>query len=137
MPPRHQTDNARVLIVAFKGEYPDGSLGNAHGHYIASETMHGIHAFDPHCLVLDLRLLAYRWGNTLLRVFQDISQFKDSGAAPGEPVFPVVVVTSMLCRNAFLSLMTPSAAAPPAWHFDDMDEAIAYAVKASDEWLNA
>lgn len=137
MPPLEQTDRIRVLVVAFDGDYPDGSLGNAHGHYIAYETMCGIHAFDPHCVVLDFRKLAYRWGNTLLGVFQDISQFKDAGADPGEPAFPVVVVTSPLCRQAFLSLVTPSdGASPPPWHFDDMDAAITYAVRASKDWLN-
>jgi hypothetical protein len=131
-----ETDGMRVLIVSFDGNYPDGSLGNAHGHYIASSTLHGLHVFDPDCVVIDFRLLAYRWGNTLLRVFRDISDFKDAGAVAGEPRFPVTVVTSKLCRDGFLSLVTPSGAAAPGWHFDDVDAAITYAVQASKEWLD-
>jgi len=136
MPPLDQTDRVQVLVVTFDGAYPDGSLGNAHGHYIAASTMHGLHAFDPDCVVLDFRGLAYRWGGTLLRVFQDISLFKNAEAVPGEPLFPVVVVTSALCRDGFLLLGMPSGAAPPEWHFEDLDPAIAYAVHASKEWLS-
>lgn len=135
MPSAVQTDGLQVLVVAFDGNYPDGSLGNAHGHYIARETMCGIHAFEPDCVVIDFRQLAYRWGDTLLRVFQDISQFKDAGAASDEPSFPVVVVTSPLCRQAFLSLVAPSGASSPPWHFEDVDAAITYAVQRSKEWL--
>jgi hypothetical protein len=99
--------------------------------------MSGIHAFDPDCVVLDFRLLAYRWGNSLLRVFGDIAQFKDAGADPGEPAFPVAVVTSALCRPAFLSLVTPLGSDAPPWHFDDVDAAITDAVRRSKEWLES
>jgi hypothetical protein len=131
-----ETDGTRVLIVSVDGKYPDGSLGNAHGHYIASSTMYGLHVFDPDCVVLDFRLLAYRWGNTLMRVFRDISDFMDPGAVTGEPRFPVAVVTSELSRDGFLSLVTPLGTSAPGWHFDDVDAAIAYAVQASKEWLD-
>lgn len=136
MPPCEQTNGHAVLVVAFEGEYPNGSLGNGHGHYIAVQTLYGILAFDPSCVVLDFRLLTYRWGNTLLRVFEDIAQYKDAGNSPDDPRFPVVVVTSRLCRDAFLSLVAPAGAAPPSWHADDLDEAITCAVKAADAWLD-
>ena len=135
MPPREQTDSYDVLIVAFEGVYPDGSGGNRHADYIACETVYGLQAFKPHCVVLDLRLLSYRWGDGLLRVFQDVSQLKDEGLAPGEPRFPVVVVTSTLCRAAFLSLVSPTGAPAPIWHFDNIDAAITYAVQASKAWM--
>ena len=51
-----QTD---VLVVAFHGIYPGGSLGKLHGQYIAVMTMQGFHAFSPHAVVLDLRDLEY------------------------------------------------------------------------------
>ena len=136
MPPLEQTDRVRVLVSAFEGHYPAGSLGNDHGRYIACETMCGLYAFEPNCVVLDFRKLEYRWGNTLLKVFQDISQLKDTGAAPDEPPFPVIVVTSPLCSPGFLSLVTPCGGSAPTWHFDDVDAAITYAVRAANERLN-
>lgn len=137
MPSPEQTGSLRVLVAAFEGAYPDGSLGNAYGHFIACETMHGIHAFDPDCVVLDFRRLTYRWGNTLLRVFQDIADFKDAGIDAGEPRFPVVAVTSPLCREAFLTLVTPNGAATPPWHFEDIDAAITYALRRAKDWLES
>lgn len=130
-----QTGRRRILIAAFDGEYPDGSLGNPHGAYIASASLHGVHAYDADCLILDLRGLSYRWGNTLLKVFQDVAQFKDAEAEPNEPPFPVIVVTSDKCRDAFLSLVTPTGRASPEWHFEDMDAAIHYSLKKVEEWF--
>ncbi len=137
MPRRDQTDRMNILIASFKGKYPEGSLGNAHGLYIARMALAGVQSFDAEAIVLDFRRLTYRWGNTLLRVFQDVSQFKDAGADPDEPPFPIVVVTSSLSQAAVLSLVAPPGGDAPPWHFSDMDEAITYAVQASKDWLNA
>lgn len=124
-----------ILVASFSGEYPDGSRGNAHGAYVATMALYGIHSLDADGLILDLRGLAYRWGNTLLKVFQDVSQFKDSDAEPNEPRFPVAVVTSEKCRAGFLSLVTPTNQAVPEWHFDDMNQAIEYSLKKVEEWF--
>lgn len=132
---RAQTDRMTVLVVAFEGEYPDGSLGNAHGHFIAAQALHGLHALDADCVVLDFRGMTYRWGNTLLQVFQDISQLKDSESEPGKPPFPVLAVTSEKSRAAFLGLVTHSGKTAPPWHFDDIDAAIAYGARKAKEWL--
>lgn len=132
---REQVGRRRILVVAFEGEYPDGSRGREHGAYIASASLHGVNAFDAHCLILDLRGLAYRWGNTLLAVFQDVSQFKDGDLEPEEPPFPIVAVTSDRCREGFLSLVTPVGQAAPEWHFEDMDAAIDHALKKVEEWF--
>ena len=133
---RGQTDRMTILIVAFDGDYPDGSLGNAHGAFIASSTLHGLHVFDADCVILDFRGMSYRWGNTLLQVFQDIAQFKDTGSEPGEPAFPVLAVTSERSQAAFLSLVTPQGQPAPAWHFDDMDAAISHGVQMARESLD-
>lgn len=130
-----QAGRRRVLIASFSGEYPDGSRGNEHGAYMAVMALYGIHAFDADCLILDLRGLTYRWGNTVLKVFQDVAQFKDSDAEPNEPPFPIVTVTSDKCREAFLSLVTPSGQPAPEWHFDDMNRAIEYGLKKVEEWF--
>lgn len=130
-----QAGRRTVLVASFSGEYPDGSRGNAHGAYIATMSLYGIHSLDADGLVLDLRDLTYRWGNTLLKVFQDVSQFKDADAEPNEPSFPMVVVTSEKCRAAFLSLVTPTNQAAPDWHFGDIDQAVEYSIKKIEEWF--
>lgn len=130
-----QTDRRTILVASFEGEYPDGSRGNKHGAYIATSVLCGLSAFDADCLILDFRNLSYRWGNTMLRVFQDVTQFKDAGGDPGEPPFPIVVVTSVKSRAGFLSLVTPSGRPSPDWHFDEMDSAVQYGVKKSNEWF--
>ena len=130
-----QAGRRKILVASVGGEYPEGSRGNAHGAYIATMSLYGIHALDADCLILDLRGLAYQWGNTLLKVFQDVAQFKDAEAEPNEPRFPVVAVTSEKCRAAFLSLVTPANQAPPEWHFDDMDLAVEYSLKKVEEWF--
>jgi hypothetical protein len=134
---RGQTGRVAVLVVAFDGDYPDGSLGNGHGAFIATSALQGLHAFEPDCVVLDFRGMGYRWGNTLLRVFQDISQFMDSGIEPGGVPFPVVAVTSERSRAAFLSLVTPGGGSAPSWHFDDIDAAIAHGASKAKEWLES
>lgn len=136
LPSLDQTDRHRILVVSFTGEYPPGSLGNAHGAYIATCTLHGLHAFDAYAVILDFRELTYSWGNTLLQVFQDVGQFKDCGNDPGSPPFPVAVVTSEKCRDAFLTLVTPSGRKTPKWHFEKLDLAISYSIQAAREWLD-
>ena len=129
------SDLPSILVVSFAGTYPEGSRGNNHGHYIAASTVHGLAIFDPWCVVLDFRDLDYRWGNTLLLVFEYIERFM--GGDEGDPSFPVVVVTSDKCREAFLSLVTPTGGQPPEWHFDDVDAALSYAVLRANEWIDA
>lgn len=127
-------DAPDILVASFHGTYPDGSLGNAHGQYIASATLHGLAHFEPWCVILDFRELEYRWGNTLLAAFQQIEQYMPP--EPGEPPFPFVVVTSGKCRDAFLSLVTPTGS-PPDWHFDNFDHALENAVERANHWIDA
>jgi|GEM_PF-2371390 len=73
-PPRDDVDGRRILVVSAVGEYPDGSLGNGHGHAIKHHTMSGYFAFDPDAVVLDFSRLTYRWGNTILGAIQELDQ---------------------------------------------------------------
>ena len=92
-------DLVSVLVVSFSGTYPPGSLGNPHGHFITRATIHGLAAFDPLCVLIDLRELQYTWGNTLLSVFEHVNRYMRYDDS--EPKFPIVVVTSGKCRDAF------------------------------------
>lgn len=128
-------DVPNILIVSFSGSYPDGSHGNAHGHFIASSTMFGIAHFEPWCVVIDFRDMEYRWGNTLLTVFQQIDQYMPSD--DDGPAFPVLVVTSAKSRDAFLTLVTPAGGSAPDWHFDNINDALENAVIRANEWIDA
>lgn len=131
------TDTTDVLVVSFLGNYADGSLGKEHGSFIARKTMEGMMAFDIDAIILDFREMYYNYGNTLLKVFQDISQFKDAGNDDDEPNFPVVVVTSEKCKNGILSLLTPANSDEiPDWHFSDINKAIDYATEKGKYWLD-
>lgn len=133
--PADDDDFPLLLCVAFHGVYPDGSKGNDHGEFIARSTLTGLTHFEPWGLILDLRELEYRWGNTLLKVFDYVARFERPD--PGEPSFPIVVVTSDKCRDAFLSLVTPTGSTAPAWHFEDMEAAIEHVAKLASEWIDA
>ena len=66
-----QAGRRTLLVVAFEGEYPDGSRGNAHGAYIATSAIHGLHAFDADGVVLDVAvavILTRRAGVKLTRL---------------------------------------------------------------------
>lgn len=126
----------KILVASFSGIYPDGSRGNSHGHYIAYSTMHGLAAIEPWCLILDFRELDYKWGNTLLLVFDHVSRFMDDAEEPTMR-FPIAVVTSEKCRDAFLSLVTRTGDSPPEWHFNDIELAIEYAIREAIAWIDA
>lgn len=130
-----QTGRRRVLVVKVDGVYPSGSRGREHGRYVATVALHGLHAFEADCLILDLRGLTYSWGDTLLQVFQEVSELKDRELEPGEPSFPLVLVSSERCRDGLLSLLTPRGGEPPPWHFEEIDAAIEYGLARVDESL--
>lgn len=134
-PKKSQTNGIDVLIVSFYGIYPSGSLGAPYAKYISLMSLHGLQYFEPECIILDLRELDYKYGNSLMGVFQDISDFKDANKEENEPFFPVLVVTSDKCRDGFLSLVTLNDETEPSFHFSDMSEAIDRGVVLGREWL--
>jgi len=134
---RQDDSKVPVLTIEFSGDYPEGSQGNKHGEYIAAMGLLGASIFDPWAIILDFRNLNYRWGNTLLKVFQDLSRFMDAENQPGEPEFPVIVVTSEKSRGGILSLLTPNGAMEPSWHFNNIEAAIKAAFEAAQQWIDA
>ena len=91
--------------------------------------------FEPWGLILDFRDLNYSWGNTILEVFECVARFERPD--PGEPDFPIVVVTSEKCRDAIVSLITPTGRTTPDWHFVTVEPAIQHVAKLATEWIDA
>jgi hypothetical protein len=120
-----------ILVVSFEGKYPDGSRGNGHGQHIAAATMFANSLYQPDAIILDLRGLHYRWGNTLMRVFQETRWQEADDDEEEDQNFPVHVVTSDLCRDAILSLMHFDDGFKER-HHDDMYLAIAAAIQHID-----
>jgi len=80
----------------------------------------------------------YYWPTSPLgQVFEDVAQFEDCGSDPGSPPFPIAVLTSEKCRDAFLSAVTPTGHEAPKWHFEDLDSAIEFCESAVQEWLDS
>ncbi len=129
-------ENVSVLVVTFAGEYPDGSLGNKRADYMKAVAVYGLASFDPDAVVLDFRDLSYRWGNSLLGVFQVISQFCDQEREPDEPYFPVAIAASEKCMPGLSSLLVPADMDKPENLFENLDAAILYARKKAREWLD-
>ena len=59
-----------IAVVSFHGKMPDGSRGKAHGRYISAETMYWMTLLGALSVVLDFRDLDYKWGDSMLGVFQ-------------------------------------------------------------------
>lgn len=136
MPNQSETDNLHILILSVKGVYPEGSLGNPYGEYIAQQALCGLVMFDPECLILDFRDMEYTWGNTLALVYQNIDEMKNVEMEPDEPPFPVLTVISDKCKTAFLSLVTPTGAELPEGIYSDLDEAVTQGIYLARDWLN-
>lgn len=79
--------------------------------------------------------MTYAWGNTLLKVYQVVSLYKDIPEEPDCPPFPVLTVTSKKSRDAFVSLVTPNGGSTPSSHFADLNAAIEAAIVAANKWL--
>ena len=62
-----RTDAARtILIVAFVGNYRDGSAGRGDAQFMAAVIERALTASSYAGLVIDLRELAYEWGDDVL-----------------------------------------------------------------------
>ena len=129
-----ETADGSVLVVSFSGTYGAGSQGNDDGIFISAVTLAGLAAFGGGCLVLDFTEMDYRWGNTLLKVFDDVSQYMDE---PGVATYPVLVVTSDRSRDAFLSLVGKTEATSTEWHFRDLAAALGAARLAAQRWCDS
>lgn len=131
-----QTENKTILVISFFGDYPNGSLGNKHGRFISNISLLGLHSFFADCVILDFRELTYRWGNSLLHVFQDISQFMDDESDTTALKFPIITLVSEKSKSGLLGLLNHSRNAQPESIFENLEQAIDYGIEKAKEWLN-
>lgn len=111
-----------VLVAAFVADIPDGSAGKAWGVAITRHTLAALATFQPLALVLDFRGLSYRWGDSLLGVYQAVEEYL--GEPGGE--FPIVTVVSDL-SSGLRSLLAGDLAV-----FEDFERALRAAGDLAD-----
>lgn len=126
-------EGSDILVVSFQGEYGYGSRGNGDGTFIRAEIMRGLAAFEPSGVVLDFRQMRYEWGNTLLSA---IAAIRDGELRGGTPHFPIVIVTSELCHDAIVSLVSLGAGDVPLV-CNDLEMALGEAQVAARRWLES
>lgn len=108
------TSDNRVLIIGFMGKFGRGSQGNDDARSMNAVVHAGIAAFDPEAIVLDLREMAYQWGDMITLPI---------GVASNHAA--TVMVTSDLCREGMTSLVRDEMCANPgAWLTENLDTAI-------------
>ena len=126
-----------VLIIAFFGKYPEGSLEHKHATYISKKVIAGVIDFNPDAVILDYRELEYSGGKAILDVFETISFLKDSENSKNDLSFPVMVLVSEKSKNGIVSLLLcPDKTNLPDWISEDIDTAISIAAKKGKYWLD-
>ena len=109
-----------VLVVRFSGTSGFGCANNSDAIYMDAMIRAGIAAFDSVGVILDLREMAYEWGDMMLCPFAaGSSYYVDSD-------LPIVAVVSDVNRKGLTSLMIDEANIDPtSVLFDTMDDALA------------
>src|SRR5258708_1355025 len=108
-----------ALIVAFEGEYGNGSRGNNDATFMEALSRAALAAWSPTALILDLRQLTYQWGDELLKAIQVGQDRYFDGP------FPTAIVISEKNSEGLTSLVLHEMASDPAvWLFNSLDEAL-------------
>ena len=114
--------NDEILIIEFIGKHGIGSEGNTDSLFMATIIKGAMNVWFVDGLVLDLRGLAYEWGNSIGDVLL-------AGKHMLGRQFPTGVVVSALCRNALegaYPFYGSQSGEQTKWLFDDMESAVSY-----------
>lgn len=85
------SENHQILVANVAGIYGEGSTGNVDGLYLFYHLTGCYFLYEPITIILDLRALKYKWGNTLLK---SLNFFIEIGRDEEEMEKKVVVITS-------------------------------------------
>jgi hypothetical protein len=113
------TTESQILVVSFTGTCGIGSAGNDDATFMRAIIVAALDAWSPSGLVLDLRHLAYEWGDLMTGVLCGGDRYC------AVPVLPAAVVVSDLCREGLTSLVEHEIMGDSAhWLFEDLESAI-------------
>jgi hypothetical protein len=104
-----------VLVVSFYGEYGDGCDGGEDATFMVAITAGAIAALPRFALILDLREMAYVWGDKLTEVlYSGESRFEAAE-------LPTAVVVSDRCRAGMTSLVRAEMSEDASqWLYDSL-----------------
>ncbi|TWU50704.1 hypothetical protein Poly51_39970 [Rubripirellula tenax] len=110
-----------VLVVRFSGKSGFGCANNSDAIYMEAMTRAGITAFDSVGVILDLRELAYEWGDMMVNPFAaGHKHYVDAD-------LPVVAVISDLNRVGLTSLVADEMQSDPTnLLFETMETALTH-----------
>lgn len=111
----------QTLVVAFSGQYRDGSLGNPDATYMYGLLSLACQLWHHRGLVIDLSGLSYEFGDQILM-------------ALAHPFgLPSALVVGPGCEAALATLISEECPAPPVtdfeWVFDTVDDALDYVAR--------
>ena len=109
-----------LLISAFDGAYRHGAAGNDDGIYMSAMLQAGFAAWQPLALVIDLRKLAYEWGDMMSAPLTAADDYR-----AGIGVLATTVVASGRNERALRSLIEDELQGDPDdWLFASVDIAV-------------
>lgn len=109
-----------ILVVRFVGTCGIGSGSNDDADFMRAVVVAALDVWWAAGLVLDLRELAYEWGDQMTGVLCGGDRFC------GVPSLPTTVAVSDLCREGLTSLVGQEIGDDPKrWLFEDLEAAVA------------
>lgn len=112
---------SRILVLHAVGEYRSGSRGAPDARLIAGYLQAALTLWRPDAVVLDLRRLAYEWGDDMLTLCR---------LPEGAEEMPFALAGSALCLPAISTLLyggqSGRQATEAGFIFDGLDGALAY-----------
>ena len=119
-----------IAIVSFHGKMPDGSRGKAHGRYIAAQAAYWMTYLNAITLILDFRDLDYKWGDSMLGVFQTVEQYFRENWNDIDMAVPVKLLSSAK-SSGLQSLVTNQEL-----YFATLDDAIEACNRDIEYWFD-
>lgn len=68
----HVENAGFIAVISFHGKIPDGSEGKSHAEFVTLQCLEALARLDAICIIIDFRDVQYKWGNSLLRVFDTL-----------------------------------------------------------------
>ena len=118
-----------IAVISFHGHVPDGSKGKRHTEYITLECLELMTRLDAICLIIDFRDLSYKWGNSLLRVFDTLRKHFHYEWHDLDMNVPIKLLASEKSVGVFSLMNNPSL------FFETPDAAIASCQADLERWL--
>ena len=123
-----------ILIADFDGKVGFGSSGKNDADYMYHRLGEHILYIFPFAILFDLRDLEYEYGNSILKIFDAVTDINFSDV---ENLIPRVLLLSDKCIYGLSTLIGFDVNNLPEWIFTDYDKALNYSVKKAIDYSDA